>query len=698
MLNSRMKKTLIIILESEGFVTMQSIADKIKVSKRTLLREADVIQQWVEENGGTFIKKKGSGIEITGDIDEKERLLSLLKTEKSDLIFTPFERSVVIKSELLKIDEPMKLFYFAKMLDVTESTISNDIVNIEDWFNSYGIEIIKRPGLGILLSGKEKDKRKAIVALVLEQIKPLEFMDYFKEGKFKESHGTVVKDRIKKSVSGLLAMESLDIVRSLVRNIEAEMGYNYSDYALVSLVVRLAVMMERRFTWGQQLIDYEKREKIRKDKIFKMLLKWIDENPSEYYENIPEEELLYLTMYIKGAKLRGTKINNKISMIEDFQTIKLVKEFIQGVEEETGIYLSDNELLTFSLIKHLRPAIYRMKMDLDIINPLLNVIKETYPKLFLAISKCIHIIEKRENIKVPEDEIAYLSAHIGATIQKENKDFVKKYQVILACTYGIGASQLLRANIEKNFNNIEIVKVVSIMDYKMGRVDFEGVDIIISTVSLEDAKVPHVVVNPVLKSEDIMNISSFLKAYSPKMTRGIRKKKKYLMEKLKTLDEYSRIIMRVLKNYSYERDVDACSMKDVIDFSSSLIGRTGEEMDSLIKSFAEREEKGSTILSKKGMLLLHCRADISMEVCLKILSLSNPIELKQGDKQLIDTIVIMVGPLIINQKILDIMSEITRSIITSDFSELILSRYEAEIEFELNRILDKYYENQVYNL
>lgn len=698
MLNSRMKKTLIIMLETEGYLTMQSIADSINVSKRTLLREVNVIQQWVEDNDGIFIKKKGKGIEIIGDNLEKNRLLSILKNEKSDLIFSPFERGVVIKAELLKTEEPMKLFYFGRMLDVTESTVSNDIASIEDWFNSYGIEIIKKPGLGILLSGKEKDKRKAIVSLVLEQIKALEFMDYFKENKFKEINATAIRERINKSILGLISLDSLNTVRSLVRNIETEMGYNYSDNAFVSLVVRMSVMIERRLIWGQQLISYEKKGKIRKDKIFKILIKWIDENPSEYYDNIPEEELLYLSMYIKGAKLRGTRIDNKISMIEDFQTIKLVKEFIQRVEEETGIYLSDNEFLIFSLIKHLRPAIYRMKMDLDIINPLLNVIKETYPKLFLAIAKCIYIIEERENIKVPEDEIAYLAAHIGAIIQKENKNFVKKYQVILACTYGIGASQLLRSNIEKNFNNIEIVKVVSIMDYKLGKVDFEGVDIIISTVSLEDLKIPHIVVNPVLKPEDILNISAFLKIYSPKVIVGIRKKKKYFIDKLKILDEYSEIIKKILKNYSYERNIEASSMREVIDFSSILIGRNPDEIDILLKAFAEREEKGSTILSKKGMLLLHCRADISMEVCLKVINLLDPINLAQVEGQFIDTIVIMVGPVVINQKVLDIMSEITRSIITSDFSELILSKYEEEIELELNRILDKYYEHKVYSL
>ena len=101
-------------------------------------------------------------------------------------------------------------------------------------------------------------------------------------------------------------------------------------------------------------------------------------------------------MHIKGTKLRQTGDYNKISMIEDFKVIGLVKEFITRTEIETGIYLTDNENLIIGLVKHLRPALYRIKMDLDIINPLVEEIKIMYPKLFKAIRSSVSVIEDKE--------------------------------------------------------------------------------------------------------------------------------------------------------------------------------------------------------------------------------------------------------------------------------------------------------------
>ncbi len=123
-------------------------------------------------------------------------------------------------------------------------------------------------------------------------------------------------------------------------------------------------------------------------------------------------------MHIKGSKLRETGAEFKMSMIDDFKVIQIGKEFIKSVEIETGIYLSDNDQLLFGLIKHLRPALYRMKMNLDIINPLLSEIHLMYPKLYDSVKKSVAVIEEKEKNKVPEDEIAYLATHIGAAIQK----------------------------------------------------------------------------------------------------------------------------------------------------------------------------------------------------------------------------------------------------------------------------------------
>ncbi len=122
-------------------------------------------------------------------------------------------------------------------------------------------------------------------------------------------------------------------------------------------MIRYSVTRHRKEQWGgQQLISYTYRDTIKYEKIHKIILRFIEDSDNNSLAILPEEELLYLTMHIKGAKLRDTESDNKISMIEDFRTIQLVKEFVTAIESETGIYLVDNEQLMVGLVKHLRPA------------------------------------------------------------------------------------------------------------------------------------------------------------------------------------------------------------------------------------------------------------------------------------------------------------------------------------------------------
>lgn len=687
------------ILEADGYITLQQIANKVEVSTRTLLRELHGVQYWVEQHDGGFDKKKGKGLLIRGDDQEKQRLQILINKEKSDIIYTPHERGIILRAEMLRYNEPIKLFTLAHLLDVTESTIANDLIQLEPWFNDFGIKVLRRPGLGTLLHGDEKLKRKAIVALIYEYISFIEFLDYIKGNKLETVNVDPIKARINGSIYNLLELNKIKQIRELLNTIETDMGYHFADNAFVALTIRMSVTIKREIMWGQSLIAYDYKENIRRDKIYTIITKWRANNLDSPFVKMPEEELLYLTMHIKGAKLRETTQDNRISMIEDFKTIQLVKEFIAAVENEMGIYLADNEALMVGLVKHLRPALYRMKMELDIINPLLSEIKAMYPKLFIAIRKCTKVIEERERVVVPEDEVAYLATHIGAVIQKEYREIVKRYQVVLACMYGIGASQLLVANIEKNFKNIDIVKVISVMDYKTQIIDFKDVDLVISTVGIEDVKVPIIVVNPIFRQEDIVRITDFLKAFTPNKSYIKSRRKGHLKEKLEILDQYSHIIKDILKYYSYEKDVMASTMNDVIAYASQKIAINTIERKALVKSFEVREEKGSTILSKKGMVLLHCRADISKQICLKILRLSEAIEIEQNNRSLpVSVVVVMVGPVLINQKVLNVLSEVSRCIITSEFSDIIIGNDEGEIEAELNRILDKYYENQVISL
>lgn len=326
----------------------------------------------------------------------------------------------------------------------------------------------------------------------------------------------------------------------------------------------------------------------------------MDEVSDNPFKMLPEDERLYLVMHIKGSKLRDAGSEFKMSMTDDFKVIQLAKEFIKSVEKETGIYLSDNDQLIFGLIKHLRPALYRMKMNLDIINPLLSEIHTMYPKLYASVKKSVGVIEEKEKIKVPEDEVAYLATHIGAAIHKGSRDVVKKYKVVVACMYGIGASQLLISQMEKHFSNIVITDVVSVFDNIGEKMQKEAIDLLVTTIEPKDVHVPYVVVGSILHERDFEKINQALLQSKPRPEPEARNTTDTLYEKYKNLNRYTEIVLEVIEHYTFSDQIAINSYQQLIEYVSHQIASTPDEITVLKKSFREREEKGQRFSTKKG--------------------------------------------------------------------------------------------------
>src|SRR5699024_12871995 len=70
------------------------------------------------------------------------------------------------------------------------------------------------------------------------------------------------------------------------------------------------------------------------------------------------------------------------------------------------------------LVAHLQPAIYRLKQQMSIKNPMVDQIKRDYPDLFALIKSGVQ--ETFPDIDFPDEEIGYLVLHFGsALLQKE---------------------------------------------------------------------------------------------------------------------------------------------------------------------------------------------------------------------------------------------------------------------------------------
>ncbi len=517
-LNSRQKEIIKILTRStiNKPITTSMIAKELSLSSRTVLREMPKIEAWLDENEFKFIKKPGVGLIIDEDLDNQQLILELLEIEKIKKQYSKEERKKIIVGELLIAKEPLKFFYFTSQLKISEGTLSGDLDAIEIWLTKFNIKLIRKPGLGIYVQGEESDFRKALVNLFYDTIDENELIDAVKEvGESEKS-----KDVIELSVENkLLKFIDRDIIKSVektVGDLEDALDIKLADNAYIGLVVHLSLAIQRIENNEKISIDEETLKELSKLSEFSMAEKIVKAIEKEFNIDIPKDEIGYITMHLKGAKLR---LNSKA---EDFNLSNLdVKQvayhIISTAEKEFGVYLREDGRLIIDLTNHLVPAISRLKMKLNIRNPLLENIKENYFREFEVCSKACDILKVMTNLsEIPESEIAYITMHIAAALEKNILD--EKVNIVIACHTGIGTSRLLMSIIEKEFKNIEVIGTISSINIDIKKLKDDGVDFIISTVELKvDYK--YIRVNTIITEQDKMLIEDNI--------RRVLKKKKY---------------------------------------------------------------------------------------------------------------------------------------------------------------------------
>src|SRR5699024_7390671 len=62
--------------------------------------------------------------------------------------------------------------------------------------------------------------------------------------------------------------------------------------------------------------------------------------------------------------------------------------------------------------------------------------------------------------QLPEDEIAYLTLHFQASVERREKKNHQKKQGIIVCHLGVGTSHLLQAKLEQQFKDIDIIDCI----------------------------------------------------------------------------------------------------------------------------------------------------------------------------------------------------------------------------------------------
>jgi mannitol operon transcriptional antiterminator len=303
---------------------------------------------------------------------------------------------------------------------------------------------------------------------------------------------------------------------------------------------------------------------------------------------------------------------------------------------------------------------------MDIRNPLLEEIKLQYPHLLKLTAKSVKGLEDYLGIRLPESEIAYIAMHLGSVIEKKKIVPQRRYRIAVACPSGIGTSRLLATRIEKEYDSIQIVDVISTIHVEESWLKQEGIDFIISTIPIEIGNIPVITVSPLLSKEDRSRINKLLEDLRAKTSAAPpgRASNLSLKEKLIQLNSYSQGVIQVLDNF-FLYTVAANDIGALINEVCSRLLENETLQKRLAEDLIRREEQGGTYIAAKEICLLHCRSSSVEELYFGALRLEEPIYMSVGNSfnEKMQLAVIMLAPEDCPQTHIEVISEVSKLII-----------------------------------
>jgi len=593
-LTARQKFILNSIIE-KGPLNIKDLSEQIAVSNRTISREIAVINKFLLDKSIT-INEINFNLNIKGSKDAIKELQQFLVGIPMQWLLSQDQKMLLIIAQLLVSKEPYKSAYFSYQLNVVEGTITLYMDKIEQWLNLRNLQLERKRGYGIEISGSEWVKRNIFLELLYEYKSIDELLAFVYGSKNDAAINSFFKIIFDEELIEV-TKEILELLKDEMISMDDMSYFNSFIYILLSLKkTKLGSAIGLPNYLVQDILSSEEFAFIKKIKDYLLSINI----------NICEDELAYIAIHLMGNKYIYNR-NRKFEVL-GVPLEELSTEVVFEVEKNLNINIECDEQLILGLTQHFNPALYRINMGIQVKNPLINEIKNYYGNLFNAVNYASKLVFSKYNITMSQDEIGFLTMHIGAAIERTNANN-NKLSALIICANGIATARILSNKIKHSIPRIGSITISSLKDWNEKDNNY---DIILTTTKLNEKLGYENVINvtPFLQSGDIEKINKFIKNYLliNRLSSNFNalsniKKHNVGAEKYKLIDS-------ILENIQLEL-IEASSFNDLVDlisrdlFSKKLIVDSAEVFELIMN----REEMGSVVIPNSHVALLHTRSD-----------------------------------------------------------------------------------------
>lgn len=478
-------------IKQNNFIGVDKLINQLHITDRTLRSDIQILNEVLHTNGAIIKLKRKVGyfIEITNDKQYHLFLESLFEKEMNTELDSSQNRIKYLLQLLLYANDYILLDDLADEIYVSKNTLLNYMKTIKQIFTKYNLEYISKGSLGVKVIGNEDDKRKCII----ENIFCHDFQSYI-TGFTKNEYA--IFDGI-----------DLNLLKDIISNKLNNEHIKTTDFNLKNLIIHFALIISRIendcYITSNPTITIDK-------KYTSLIDELVNEIQQQFTIDVSNGEKKYLYSHLVAntvlQELSGNDENIKL----------LIKELLKNIFIDYNFDLQNDDILKHDLFQHFKSILNTKSFSLNKRNPLLNTIKTNFPLAYdITLTTTAKILCTPPYV-LTEDEVGYVSLHIGAAIERCFSGNLQSKSVILVCGSGQATIRMLEARLNIFFKDkITIVRRTSYHEFiNYTKRELLNIDFVISTIPLDSSLIPTITVDFALNNQDIEAVSKFLTSIS----------------------------------------------------------------------------------------------------------------------------------------------------------------------------------------
>lgn len=559
------------------YVTSKNIALVLECSDRTARKYLKNILGDINAiDGSCLISKHGCGYQLncsdTAVFQKISDLFGLSNINECSNFNSTFNREHFILYRLLFSKENILFDELSEELYISRSTLSNDFKKIREKLNRYGLVVKSKANKGVFIEGTERKKRRFII-------------DYFYDRNFFSIIDQYVNDD---SFRKTLDFEELAII---ILEECGEYNLKISDFILQNLVVHISLAV-RRIHEGF-CINKLSNNFMQDSNVYNVsdrILKRISHLTGIVF---PKEEINYVALHLISKSHMKSSCKDILEIDEKIKD-ELIDYFIKKNTRMSHIFQSDSNLLR-GLVSHLKLLLIRLKNQVNLENPLLLEIKEQHSDSFYLSMDLVKNLPILSGFELSDDEIAYISLHIMAGMEKFKEQ--QKINILVICATGFGSAQMLRSRIHNELGNL--VNIINVIGYyELDCESLKNVDAIISTVELENIvlSIPIFTVSVFLNNEEVLLLKDKLlqlHGFGNQEKISLSSEHKPNLKVREIFDKYFSELNFAIFEESIDKEKLIDSMIQRLSFDENI-----DYSDNMKKSLDKREKLSSVVFNK----------------------------------------------------------------------------------------------------